>query len=652
MKRFSISYPNVLFYIFILFFLPNNLWANNKPIDLISPNKNIKVSVWTNAEGEVKYNILYKGNIVLEESKLGLNTSTQDFSSNLSYQKVSANRKISKSYQAIQGKRKANIYNANERVVTWKNVNNKLISICFQLSDDGLIFKYIIPEYTSQPDVINKELTSYNFLNTAKAWIQPVAVSKSGWEQTNPSYEEHYQKEIPVGTKENTKTGWVYPALFESNDAWVLITESGLERNHCATRLHYDSPEGEYSIAFPDDREVIMNKNLFSKVEKGFESPWRVVAVGDLKTIIESDLGNAAVQDSNTSFPSFIKSGKASWSWINSKDDFIVYEEQKKYIDFAADMNWQYCLIDVNWDTKIGYDRIKALSEYAKEKNVGLILWYNSAGDWNTVGYTPKNILVTKEKRREEFKKIHDLGIKGVKIDFFGGDGQSVIEYYLDILADAADYELLVNFHGATLPRSWATQYPHLMTVEAVRGFENVTFTQEDADRQAEICSILPFTRNVYDPMDYTPMNLSKVRSHVKRKTTAAFELATSVIFLSGIQHYAESPEGMKDIPNQVQDYLRQLPNQWEDTKFLSGYPGKDIVVARKGNGSWYIAGINGENKPKNIDLDLTGFISEKVKLQILDDESVDKFKITADQLSKKVTIPVKANGGFVIVMQ
>lgn len=636
--------------LFTLFYFPTLVFGNNQPIKIYSPDKSLELSVLTNANGEIKYQIFRKGTVVLESSQLGFQTKMQDFSSKMLFKKASANRIISTNYSAVQGKKTNHSYTANEQILTWSNVNKKIFNIRFQVSNEGIVFKYEVPKYGNQTDFITEEKTSYNFENTAKAWLQPMAIAKTGWEQTNPSYEEHYHKEIPVGTPERTKTGWVYPALFESNNNWVLITESGLERNHCATRLHYESPNGEYRIAMPDSREVINDKNLFTKIERDFTSPWRVIAIGDLKNIVESDLANAIVQKPNTSFASFIKPGKASWSWITSKDDFIVYDEQKKYIDFAADMHWQYCLIDVNWDTKIGYDKIAELSKYAQSKNVGLLLWYNSAGDWNTVGYTPKNKLLTKESRRAEFKKLQDLGIKGIKIDFFGGDGQSVIAYYIDILEDAADFELLVNFHGATLPRSWASIYPHLMTTEAVRGFEMVTFMQEDADRQAEISSILPFTRNVYDPMDFTPMNLSQIRSSVQRKTTSSFELATSILFLSGIQHYAESPEGMAEVPSEIKDLLRNLPNQWEDSKFISGYPGKDVIIARKGNGPWYIAGINGENKAKQFNLDLSPFGSTII-WKVTDAES-ENFQIDKYISTKQIAVPVKPYGGFVIVIQ
>ena len=645
--KYSIS----IVLLFVLFYFPTVVLGNKKPIQVFSPNKKIELSVLTTQSGEIKYQILRNGDVLLESSQLGFKTKTQDFASKLVYKSASANRIISKTYSAIQGKKAQHTYAANERILTWTNANKKTVHIRFQVSNEGVVFKYEVPKYSAQTDFITEEKTSYNFKQTAKAWLQPMAIAKTGWEQTNPSYEEHYQKEIPVGTPENTKTGWIYPALFESNNNWVLITESGLDRNHCATRLHYESPEGEYRIAMPDGREVIKDQNLYTKIENDFTSAWRVIALGDLKNIVESDLANAVVHKSNTVFASFVKPGKSSWSWINSKDDFIIYEEQKKYIDFAADMHWQYCLIDVNWDTKIGYDKIAELSKYAQSKNVGLILWYNSAGDWNTVGYTPKNKLTTKESRRAEFKILQDLGIKGVKIDFFGGDGQSVIAYYIDILEDAADFELLVNFHGATLPRSWATIYPHLMTTEAVRGFEMVTFMQKDADRQAEICAILPFTRNVYDPMDFTPMNLSKLRSSVQRKTTVSFELATSILFLSGIQHYAESPEGMEEVPMEIKELLRNLPDQWEDSKFVSGYPGKDVVIARKGRGVWYIAGINGENKSKEIKMDLNAFEGD-IRLQVSDGTSANLFQIDKNKSTKQITIPVQPNGGFVIVIQ
>jgi len=372
--------------------------------------------------------------------------------------------------------------------------------------------------------------------------------------------------------------------------------------------------------------------------------------VGSLKTIIESTLGTDLAKPAMKLDSSFIKPGKASWSWINSKDDSIVYSEQKRYIDYAHNMHWQYCLIDVDWDTKIGYEKIKELADYAATKNVGLLLWYNSAGDWNTTPYHPRSMLLTHEQREKEFGRLKSMGIKGVKIDFFGGDGQSMIKYYHDILLDAAQYKLLVNFHGATLPRGWARTYPHLMSTEAVRGFEMVTFDQRDADREATHCAMLPFTRNAFDPMDFTPMNLNKVYTHVQRRTTSGFELALSILFLSGIQHYAESPAGISLMPDYVKTFLTDLPTYWDDVKFIDGYPGKYLVVARRSGGRWYIAGINGENTEKVLSLDLS-FLGNKKGRIISDADEPRTFTNKETTLDAgRTTVTMKPQCGFVIV--
>ena len=301
----------------------------------------------------------------------------------------------------------------------------------------------------------------------------------------------------------------------------------------------------------------------------------------------------------------FIKSGLASWSWVLLKDDFTNFETSVKFIDYASDMNWSYCLIDADWDRKIGYERMQELVEYAKSKNVKILVWYNSAGSWNTTPYTPKDKLLTKQSRKEEFDKLNKIGVSGVKIDFFGGDGQSVIAYYHQILRDAAKHKLLVNFHGATLPRGWHRTYPNLMTVEAIKGQEFITFEQENADRQPDHSAMLPFSRNLYDPMDFTPMVLDSIPG-ITRRTTKGFELALPVLFLSGIQHMAETPEGLYKQPDFVIDYLKDIPTNWDETRFIDGYPGKYAVFARRKGKTWHVVGINGENASKSLDLDLS----------------------------------------------
>lgn len=631
----------------LLFFTPFLLQAQSPNFELSSPDTRLRVKLVL-SKGQLRYQIFQNQTILLEPSALGLVLDRTDLSKDLSLVSVSPLQKIRDEYRILNAKKSFVRYEAHQRSWKLKNKDGQVLEIVFRVNNEGVAFRYLVPTGKETLSKVMAEPTSFAFPKQSRAWLQPMAVAKSGWEATNPSYEEDYEQDIAVGTPSTKGAGWIYPALFKTWNTWILLTEASLDSTYCATRLAHESPSGEYRIGFPDAREIIKDKNLNPRAKGSFKSPWRVITIGSLATIMESTAGTDLAEKAMSVDASFIKPGKASWSWINSKDDFIIYDEQKKYIDFAAQMHWPYCLIDVNWDRNIGYDRMQELATYAKSKNVGLLLWYNSAGDWNTVKYTPKGKLLEGEARRAEFARIEKMGIKGVKIDFFGGDGQSVIKYYQDILLDAAKYHLLVNFHGATLPRGWSRTYPHLMTAEAVKGFEMVTFEQKVADHQPTHATMLPFTRNAFDPMDFTPMNLYKIPTSVQRKTTSAFELATSVVFLSGIQHYAESPEGMSHVPDFAQDFLRKLPNHWDDVKFIDGYPGKLCVVARRSGKRWYVAGINGEGKEKQLSLDLSFLKNAKATLLTDSDSMLSQESIIPSQAT---SITMKANGGFVMVI-
>jgi hypothetical protein len=461
--------------------------------------------------------------------------------------------------------------------------------------------------------------------------------------------------DIKTGTPAPGNNGWVYPALFKYDSAWMLITEAALGRTYCGTALQQYSPDNEYKINFPEPEEKYTNGTLFPESVLPWQTPWRIIAIGSLKTIAESTLGtDLALPPAITTDSNFIQPGRASWSWIMSKDNFIVYDEQKKYIDFAADMHWEYCLIDADWDRKIGYDKIKELSDYAAKKNVGLLLWYNSAGDWNTVRYTPKNKMLTHESRIKEFEILKQMGIRGIKTDFFSGDGQSMINYYQDILTDAAQYHLLVNFHGATLPRGWQRTYPNLMTTEAIYGYEMITFNQKDADAAPAHMVMSAFARNAFDPMDFTPVNLYKV-PRIERRTGISFELATAVIFLSGIQHFAESPDGMSKMPEAVKNFMQNVPSHWDEVKFIDGYPGKYYAVARRAGSKWYVAAINADTAANQITINKLPFIKNgKTGTLFYTDAAtgtiaIDKQTVYAD---KPAAITIQPNQGFVLVFE
>ena len=632
-------------------FLSLNIKAQVSKYIVASPDKHIVVSLVSESK-HFSYKIDYNGEEVLKKSKLGLLTEDEDFANDLRVLSVSGQTKVQDRYELFTGKRRINNYLANKLVIHLQNKNEKKLDIIFQVSNDGVAFKYYFPDKTSEIKTIKEEVTSFQFDTSARAFLQPMQIAKTGFQKSNPAYEEHYKQNILVTDTSTFGAGWVYPALFHYKDTWVLITESSLDSNYCGTRLQSNSRDGEYKVGFPDPREVFTGKGYLPHSKFPFYSPWRVITIGSLKTIVESTLGTDVAKPSIKINTSFVKPGKSSWSWIMSKDDSIVYSEQVRYVDFAAKMNWQYCLVDAGWDQKIGYDKIKELSKYAASKNVGLILWYNSSGDWNTVPFTPKSKLLTHADRLIEFGRLKQMGIKGVKIDFFGGDGQSMIQYYIDILNDAAQFQLLVNFHGATLPRGWERTYPNLVTMEAIKGFEFVTFSQGDGDAQPNHAAMLPFTRNAFDPMDFTPMNLYKIEtSRTKRKTSSAFELATSVIFLSGVQHFAESPSGMQHVPEYVQKFLRDLPVRWDDVKFIEGYPGKYVVLARKAGNKWYVACINGENTERTIDINTSAFKKLNGTL-ITDGAEPLTFRTEKIDPNFKGKVVLKPYGGSVIVFE
>lgn len=618
---------------------------------LASPDGNLAVVFKLDAGGVPVYRIERAGRVVLQESRLGLVRDDEDFSRGLALDSASATEPVEDRYEILTAKRRINDYRANRRVYHLATAAGKKLDLIFQVSNDGVAFRYFFPETSTAVYRLQEEVSSFHFLPGTKAWLQPMSVAKSGWKATNPSYEEFYQQEIPVGTPSTLGAGWVYPALFHSGDTWLLLSETGLGRNYCGTRLRDASPDGNYTVGFPDPRETMHGLPVNPSSTLPWLTPWRLIAIGSLKTIAESTLGIDLADKATGPADPGIKPGKASWSWPLLGDDQTTFDVQKRFVDYAAEMGWAYCLVDSMWDQQIGYAKLKTLADYARGKNVGLLLWYNSNGDWNEAPQTPKNRMLTHASRVAEFERIKAIGIKGLKVDFFGGDGQPVIDFYHDILEDAALYGFLMNFHGATLPRGWQRTYPHLMTMESIKGFEFITFEQANADAEPVHATTIPFTRNVFDPMDFTPVCLDAL-PRGERRTTSAFELALAVLFTSGIQHYPEIPEGMAKMPAYVRDFMKHVPSIWDDTTFIDGYPGKLAVFAREGDGRWYVAGINGEPAKKTLTLDLSAVAAEG-RGMLITDGSETGFQQTdlVWSADHKPILTLQPNGGFVLVI-
>ena len=627
-------------------------------IGIASPDGRILVNV-TVAAGAATYAVSYGGQEILRKSRLGVLRDDADFSQGLDVTtnylaRVNKLEKVEDRYELLTSKRRQNVYRANRRVLELATQSGARMDVEFQVSNDGFAFRYVFPGTDAKIHKISRETSSFNFLAGTRGWLQPIAAPRSGWNESNPSYEEYYERDIPVGQPALLGGAWVFPALFRSGDTWLLLSETGLRRNYCGSRLLAARRSSEYFIDFPGPLETSNGGAVTPESTLPWITPWRLVVIGSLKTIAESTLGTD-LADPPAHGAKLLPAlpGKAAWSWPLLGDDQTIVKVQKQFIDYAADMGWQYTLVDSAWDRQIGYDGLKELVAYGKPKGVKILIWYNSAGEWNTTPLTPRDKMLP-ATRLAEFQKIKEIGIAGVKVDFFAGDAQSTIAYYHDILEDAARVGLAVNFHGATLPRGWQRTYPNLMTMEAVRGMEYNTFEQENAERGPMHDAMLPFTRNVFDPMDYTPVVLDKL-PRTQLRDSAAFELATAVLLTSGIQHYAEIPSGMGKAPPYVREFLKQVPAIWDDVKFIDGFPGQYVVIARRAGRTWYVAGINAETQPRKIKLDLKELGVTKQGVIITNGIDPLGFKSEPFPLEKGVTtdeITMRPRGGFVVTFE
>lgn len=626
-----------------------------------SPDRSVVMTVFQE-DGRSFFKVQKNKAVIIDRALMGIETSQGSFYADLSLRSKVRDRTRREKYTLNNGKASKISKRYRHVVFRLENLQGKPIDIEFRLFDDGLAYRYKL--YGRGECTIIKEHGNFALPLDAKGYLTPLAKPKTGFGKTNPSYEEHYVYGVPVGTPSSIGNGWSYPALFEMPGAgWMLLSETGTDGNYCATHLDEVSSGGIYKIVFPNIEEGLYSQSVYPTTVLPYETPWRMMIVADNPTkIAESTLATDLVEPVYKPEIEYALD-KASWSWLVLKDDSITYEVTRKYIDMASHLDFKYCLVDAPWDVQIGRTGIEELSAYAQSRGVGLLLWYNSNGDWNEAPQTPKDRMHTPKARREEMQWMQEHGIKGIKVDFFGGDKQFYMKYYEDILRDANKYGLLVNFHGTTLPRGWERMYPNFATLEAVKGMEFVTFSQSDADMQAMHCATLPFIRNVVGPMDFTPVILNSrlgINTGVGpyRRTTAAFELALPVIFQSGVQHFGLVPENIDLYPFFLTDYFRKLPTTWDETRFLSGIIGKEVVVARRKGSMWYVAGINAESVEKTFQLDLSDFLKSDTEGKAIVSmnggslNDVDQITVLAPSRRRTLSIQVAAQDGFVMCFE
>lgn len=612
--------------------------------EILSPNKKVKIIVKTLQKSDknidqIQFSIQYKKDKkfieVLPFSPLGIIREDQKFVNNLELTNVSKETTVHEKYEMIIGKRKERENFANEKLFQFKNENNALVNIIFRAYNDGIAFRYEFPEKSGSKINILAENTAYILPKGTNRWMQ----------EFEPSYEGFF----PLSTDGKGKKiqHWGFPALYKVNNesVWALISEADLSENNCAASLKNSDDLNTYNVSYPEARDNF--KQIGAKATLPWKSQWHTFMIGSLSDITESTLIDDVSLPNQFSNRNWIKPGSVSWIYWAENHGSKDYKKVISYIDLAVEMKWPYALIDWEWDVMENGGNLLDAVNYAKSKGIKVLLWYNSGTSW--LEPTPWDRLLTPEKRAEEFAWLKKIGISGIKVDFFAGDQQDMIKMYIDILKEAADYELLINFHGATLPRGWARTYPNLLTTEAVYGAEWYNNLPVLTNEAAKHNTTLPFTRNVVGSMDYTPVTFSD--SQHPHITTNGHELALSVVFESALQQFADRPEVYKNLPDAPKNFLKNVPVTWDDTKLIDGYPGEKIVIARKKGNIWYLAGLNGKDTPESYSINLDQLIKTKSKLEIItDNPDGNSFKNYTIDLKKgeKLKMDFLPRGGFV----
>ena len=623
-------------------------------------------------DGKPCYQILYDGTQVLKPSALGIVTNMGDYSRNLQ-QKDATTHPVSETYSLRNIKQSQVNYEANELTAQYEQEGKAVMDIVFRVSNRDVAFRYrLLPQKDTRVCVVKGEASSFVLPDGTTTFLCPQSKPMGGFARTSPSYETPYTCDDTIG-KNGWGEGYTFPCLFKipgkpgtsgkpgkpgkpSNTPnaplWLLISETGTDGHYVGCRL-LNEQGGHYRIGFPQQDEMNGAGATTAAMELPAETPWRTVTVGPLANIVETTAAFDLVAQKYKASQEYVY-GKGSWSWIIGMDPSCNFDEQKRYIDFSAAMGYQTVLIDAFWDKQIGYDKIAELARYGREKGVALFLWYNSNGAWNDAPQTPIGKMNNSRIRREEMKWMKDNGIRGIKVDFFGGDKQPMMQLYEDILADANDFGLLVIFHGCTLPRGWERMYPNYAASEAVLASENLHFGQGACDAEAYNACIHPFVRNTVGSMDFGGSALNKRYSWdnqhgTTRRTSDVFALATAVIFQSAVQHFALAPNNLTDAPTWAIDFMKQVPTTWDEVKFIDGYPGKYVVMARRHGQDWYVVGINAEPSAKKLTIALPMLAGKTVSYYV--DDAKKGSQLTQLKVDKKGTakVIIQPNGGIVL---
>ena len=630
--------------------------ASAESKQITSPDGKLVVTV-ADMDGRPSYSVSYDNVLFLKPSPLGIIANIGDFSSGMSLEKNVSTNKIDETYELASIKKSKVHYVANEAVFSFTQQGKTIYDVIFRISNNDVAFKYkMYPQGETLSCVVKQEVTGFVFPDGTTTFLCPQSKPMGGFARTSPSYETSYTADDVAG-KNGWGEGYTFPCLFRNGDnGWVLVSETGVNGGYCASRL-LGHKEGVYTIGFPQEGEANGNGTVSPGIALPGETPWRTITVGKtLAPIVETTVPFDVVKPLYQAKGEYTY-GRGSWSWIIGMDGSTNYKEQLRYIDFSAAMGYQSVLVDALWDKQIGRDKIEELAKYGKNKGVALYLWYNSNGYWNDAPQTPRSIMDNAIARRKEMKWMQSIGIRGIKVDFFGGDKQMTMQLYEDILSDANEYGLLVIFHGCTLPRGWERMYPNFASSEAVLASENLHFSQGSCDHEAFNATLHPFIRNTVGSMDFGGSALNKYYNAdnaprgSRRVTSDVYALATAVLFQSPVQHFALAPNNLTDAPAWAIDFMKEVPTTWDEVRFIDGYPGKYIILARRHGDKWYIAGVNAQKETLKLKVNLPMF-SNGEKVRLFSDDKALQGGVKQIGIGKKqeLQLSIPCNGGILIV--
>ena len=620
-----------------------------------SPDGRVVLNLQVNG-GQALYSISYDGKQMLTPSRLGFKSDLGDFSQQLSLEKVeTGHTDWTLKYSRVKCSKSEGV--ANTLTADLANADGRHFIVEFVVANNDVAFRYRIPRPKGNNPkcaIIQEEMSSFNFPQQTTTFLCPQINPMTGWERTKPSYEEEYTVEVPLTTKSRFGEGYTFPCLFRIGDeGWVLLGETGVNSAYCASHISDYDPEKGFTIAFPMKGEANGWGSEYAAVSLPTSTPWRTITLGNsLKPIVETTVTYDLVEPLYEPTVDY-QPGRYTWSWLIWQDESVNYDDQVKFIDLAATMGFEYCLVDASWDEQIGRERIAELSTYAQKKGVHLLLWYNSNGAYNDAPQTPRDCMATAIAREKEMRWLQSIGVKGIKVDFFGSDKQETMRLYEDILSDANRYGLQVIFHGCTLPRGWERMYPNYVASEAALASENVFFTDYHARKEGfELC-MYAFSRNVLGAFDWGGVIMNRYlsrdnKSRHQRFTSDTFEMASGIVLQTSVNCVAMQPNNLDELKDFQLDFLRRMPTAWDELRFIDGYPSKFVVLARRHDSDWYVGGLNGTDKAMTLNLNLPMFAGQTVRYYT--DRPKGKGALFAEPELK--TLKVDKNGQAKVTIQ